>query len=66
VAEPDAGLWRITIPVLGTAGKVEALADRIVETPCPDHEHDGPCPLPWAMRITDGGVAEQGRAAPPA
>jgi hypothetical protein len=64
VTEPEAQLWRITIPVIGTAGEVEALSDRIVETLCPDLEHEGPCPLPWALRITDGGSlskAEQRR-----
>jgi hypothetical protein len=62
--EPGPQLWRITIPVIATAGEVEALADSLVATLCPDHEHDGPCPLPWALRITDGGSlskAEQRR-----
>jgi hypothetical protein len=62
--EPGTRLWRITIPVIATAGEMEALADRIVETLCPDHHHDGPCPRPWALRITDGGSlskAEQRR-----
>jgi len=62
--EPGTQLWRITIPVIATAGEVETLADRIVGTLCPDHEHEGRCPLPWALRITDGGSlskAEQRR-----
>jgi len=62
--EPATQLWRITIPVIATAGEAEALADRIVGTLCPDHEHEGRCPLPWALRITDGGSlskAEQRR-----
>jgi hypothetical protein len=49
-----ARLWRITIPVIATSAEVEALTDRLVETLCPDHEHEGPCLLPWALHVTDG------------
>jgi hypothetical protein len=57
VTSPETGaapLWRITIPVIATSAEVEALTDRLVETLCPDHEHEGPCPIPWALHVTDG------------
>ena len=55
--EADAGrpqLWRITIPVVASAATVEALTDRLVQTLCPDLDHEGPCPIPWALTVTDG------------
>ncbi|WBB52449.1 hypothetical protein [Verrucosispora sp. WMMD573] len=47
-------LWRITIPVIASASEVDALTDRLVETLCPDPNHEGPCPTPWALHVTDG------------
>ncbi|WP_328375585.1 hypothetical protein [Micromonospora zamorensis] len=55
--ETDVGraqLWRITIPVVASASEVDALTDRLVETLCPDTAHEGPCPTPWALHVTDG------------
>ena len=57
-------LWRITIPVYASAGEVEALTGRLVETLCPDTAHEGPCPTPWALHVADAGSlskAEQRR-----
>lgn len=49
-----AQLWRITIPVIASASEVDVLTDRLVETLCPDTPHEGPCPTPWALHVTDG------------
>jgi hypothetical protein len=57
-------LWRITIPVIASPGAVEELTDRLVETLCPDTGHEGDCPIPWALHVTDGeslSTAEQRR-----
>ena len=40
--------------MLASAEVVDALTDRLVGTLCPDADHDGPCPIPWALRVTDG------------
>jgi hypothetical protein len=57
VPETDVGqaqLWRITIPVIASASEVEALTDRLAKTLCPDTGHEGACPIPWALHVTDG------------
>ena len=33
---------------------MEALTDRLVETICPDPNHEGWCDKPWALHVTDG------------
>lgn len=56
VQETDAGqaqLWRITIPVIASASEVEELTDRLINTLCPDTSHEGACPIPWALHVTD-------------
>ncbi len=62
--EDQARLWKVTISVIATAQQVEQLTDRFVEVMCPDPGHEGPCPVPWALHVTDGGSlskAEQKR-----
>lgn len=54
IDDGPAQLWRITIPVIVSAGEVGALTDRLIATLCPDTAHEGGCPTPWALRVTDG------------
>ncbi|WP_159037142.1 hypothetical protein [Streptomyces specialis] len=47
-------LWQIEIALVASSIVHEELMDRLVEVLCPDHRHDGPCPVPWAMHSVNG------------
>lgn len=42
-------LWQVKIALVATAVEHEELLDRLGEVLCPDPDHEGPCPVPWAM-----------------
>ncbi|QKW25483.1 hypothetical protein HUT11_04580 [Streptomyces seoulensis] len=46
-------LWQVTIAMVATAAQHEELMDRLTDLLCPDPEHEGPCPIPWAMHSTN-------------
>jgi len=43
--------YRITVTILGTQTDAERLATVIEQHLCPDPDHDGPCPVPWAIDV---------------
>ncbi|MEW2491233.1 hypothetical protein [Streptomyces sp. NPDC048411] len=47
-------LRQVTIATVTTAAQHEELMDRLTDVLCPDPGHEGPCPVPWAMRSTNG------------
>ncbi|MDW4907557.1 hypothetical protein RB628_19945 [Streptomyces sp. ADMS] len=47
-------LWQVKIALVATPAKHEELMDRLVDVLCPDSGHEGPCPIPWAMRSVNG------------
>ena len=47
-------LWQVTIAMIATQAQHEELMDRLTDVLCPDPDHEGPCPVPWAMRSTNG------------
>jgi hypothetical protein len=47
-------LWVIKIAVLASEDEVEQLSEALVNTICPDPDHDGDCATPWALTTLDG------------
>ncbi|MEU9102251.1 hypothetical protein [Streptomyces sp. NPDC048361] len=50
----QAELWQVTIAMVATQEQHEKLMDQLTDVLCPDPDHEGPCPVPWAMRSTNG------------
>ncbi|GAA2374173.1 hypothetical protein [Dactylosporangium salmoneum] len=57
------GLWRLSVYTLATEAEKDAIAERIRAALCPDPDHDGPCPNPWLLIVTDGESLDEADAA---
>ncbi|RKN49080.1 hypothetical protein D7223_06055 [Micromonospora endolithica] len=44
----------MTLALVATDAEHDELLDRVVTVLCPDAEHDGPCPVPWATTSVAG------------
>ncbi|MBD0736450.1 hypothetical protein [Streptomyces sp. CBMA29] len=42
-------LWQVKIALVATAAEHEHVMDKLSAVLCPDPDHEGPCPIPWAM-----------------
>ena len=47
-------LWVIKIAILASEDEVDQLSEALINTICPDSNHDGECAIPWAMTTLDG------------
>ncbi|MFE7356901.1 hypothetical protein ACFU8Q_27985 [Streptomyces sp. NPDC057543] len=54
-------LWQVKIAMVATAAEHEELMDRLTDVLCPDPEHEGPCPVPWAMHSVNGDSLSRGK-----
>ena len=59
----DRPLWLIEVAVLASQTEVDQLTDDMVATICPDPDHDGDCPTPWALTAIDGASLSSRRQA---
>ncbi|MFE4957689.1 hypothetical protein ACFRCW_27350 [Streptomyces sp. NPDC056653] len=48
-ATDERRLWQVKIALVATSEQHEEVLDRLSDVLCPDSDHEGPCPLPWAM-----------------
>lgn len=49
-------LWRIDLTILATQIEVDQVAEKIQRALCPDEDHLGPCPIPWAIESSNDSV----------
>jgi hypothetical protein len=54
MTKDDRPLWVIQIAVLASRDEVDRLKDSLVDTICPDADHEGDCRIPWTMTTIDG------------
>jgi hypothetical protein len=48
MSEPE--VWQVSVVLRATEAEVRQTAEAIARVLCSDESHDGPCPIPWAMR----------------
>ncbi|MEV6931412.1 hypothetical protein AB0M46_43915 [Dactylosporangium sp. NPDC051485] len=56
-------LRRLTVYTLATEAEEDAIRERIRAALCPDPDHDGPCPNPWLLIVTDSESLDEEEAA---